>query len=312
MSRILREDPPVELANPVALVVRDGRSVPIEDTAAPILDSGGRVIGAVLVFHDVTEKRRAEEEKSRLEARLRQVEKLEAIGTLAGGIAHDFNNILMAILGNTELALDGMPPDSRSRSKLEQVIKSVHRTKDLVRQILVFSRHGRTHAREPVLIGPIVKDALRMLRATLPSTIEFVQDISAGSGTVMGDPTQLHQVVLNLCNNAAHAMHGRVGVLEVTLGEVEIDAVSVAAYDGLEAGRFWRLAVKDTGCGMDSATLQRIFEPYFTTREFGRGSGLGLAVVHGIVRRHEGAVSVRSEPEKGTTFEILLPGIEDG
>lgn len=294
-----------------ALISRDGRRVPIENCAAPILDSAGQVLGEVIVFRDVTERRHTEEERQSLKARLHQAQKLEAIGTLAGGIAHDFNNVLAAILGYTELALEELPADSRSHKHLHHVLNAVHRAKDLIGQILVFSRQGEAHAREPVFVAPVVKEALRLLRATLPTTIEIRQEIAREPNMVLGDPSQLHQIILNLCTNAAHAMREHGGVLEVTLGRIELDGSTVAEHQGLRPGSFVKLTVRDTGQGMDSATVERIFEPYFTTKKFGEGSGLGLAVVHGIVRRHEGSISVRSEPGKGTTFEILLPGIAD-
>jgi hypothetical protein len=311
VASVLGEDGTISPTSYNALVTRNGRRVPIENSAAPILDSAGQVIGEVIVFRDVTERRQAEEERQSLKSRLHQAQKLEAIGTLAGGIAHDFNNILAAILGYTELALEELPQNSSSPKHLRHVLNAVHRAKDLIGQILVFSRQGEAHAREPVFVAPVVKEALRLLRATLPTTIEIRQNISREPHMVLGDPSQLHQIILNLCANAAHAMRESGGVLEITLGRIELDAASVGEYQGLRPGSFVKLTVSDTGQGMDSATLDRIFEPYFTTKRFGEGSGLGLAVVHGIVRRHEGDISVRSEPGKGATFEILLPGIAD-
>jgi len=262
------------------------------------------------VIWDITERKRAQEEREKLEAQLRQAQKLEAIGTLAGGIAHDFNNILAAIMGYTEMVLYDIPENAASHHDLEQVLRATHRAKDLVQQILAFSRQGEIQARQPIAVDRIIKEALTLLRATLPTTIEFRQDISNESETIMGDPTQLHQVVVNLCTNAAHAMRETGGVLEVTLGRIEFDAVSSEGYENLQPGSFVKLTVKDTGHGMDSNTIERIFDPYFTTKAVGEGSGLGLAVIQGIVKRHEGAISVQSEPGKGTVFEILLPGIE--
>jgi PAS domain S-box-containing protein len=262
------------------------------------------------IVWDVTEHRKTEQERERLEAHLHRAQKLEAIGTLAGGIAHDFNNILGAILGYTEMARDSIPEDSIPHQDLEQVLKAAHRARDLVRQILSFSRQGEDQARKTVEIAPIVKEALKLLRSTLPSTIELHQNIAAYPLMVSGDSTQLHQIVVNLCTNAAHAMREKGGVLDVNLGEVQLDAAAVSNYKDLQPGSYVRLTVSDTGHGMDADTLERIFDPYFTTKEVGEGSGLGLAVVHGIVRRHEGGIYVQSEPGQGTTFEILFPMTE--
>ena len=264
------------------------------------------------IFTDITKRKRAEEEREKLESRLQQAQKLEAIGTLAGGIAHDFNNILSAVLGYTEMALTDLPEHASARMDMKQVLTAAHRAKDLVKQILVFSRQGETCARHAIAVAPIVKEVLKLLRATLPATIEFWQDVAEDSGTVMGDPTQFHQVLVNLCTNAAHAMRESGGILEVTLGRIELDALTAEEYENLRPGSFVKLTVRDTGHGMDSTTLARIFDPYFTTKAVGEGSGLGLAVIQGIVKRHEGAVFVRSEPGKGTIFEILLPRIEAG
>jgi PAS domain S-box-containing protein len=272
--------------------------------------SGNTVLRIQGIVGDISDHKRAEEEKARLEAQLRHAQKLEAIGTLAGGIAHDFNNILSTILGFTEIALDDTPEDASSRNDLEQVLKAAHRAKKLVKQILAFSRQGQMQAREPIAVAPVVKEALRLLRATLPTTIEFRQDIPKDSGTITGDPTQLHQVVVNLCANAAHAMRERGGILEVALRRIELDDASVITCDNRRPRPYVKLTVRDTDHGMDSATLERIFDPYFTTKEVGAGSGLGLAVVHGIVKRHDGHVSVRSEPGKGTVFELLFPAVE--
>ena len=269
---------------------------------------GKRYVGCLGV--DITQRRKSDEENTRLETQLRQAQKLEAIGTLAGGIAHDFNNILAAILGYTEMALQDTRGKNTLQNDLNQVLRATHRAKDLVRQILAVSRHGEVQSRQPILVAPIVKEALKLLRSTLPTTIEFSQSVSEEAGQILGDPTQLHQVVVNLCTNAAHAMREKGGTLEATLGKVELSGESARAFENLPAGPYVELTVRDTGHGMDAPTLERIFDPYFTTKEIGEGSGLGLAVVHGIVKRHEGAVTVRSESGKGTFFRILFPRID--
>jgi PAS domain S-box-containing protein len=260
-------------------------------------------------IEDITERKRAEEEKERLEAQLRQAQRLEAIGTLAGGIAHDFNNILAPIIGYTEMALNDIPQNNSMRFGQEQILTAALRARDLVKQILAFGRSGRDQQQEPVEISSIIKEALKLLRASLPSSIEIVQNIE--SGTACADPTQIHQVLVNLCTNAAHAMDDK-GILEVELSRVELSESDLADQSilDLKPGPHLKLCVSDTGIGMDKATLERIFDPYFTTKEVGKGSGLGLAVVNGIVKQHHGAIAVRSEPEKGSVFSIYIPETE--
>jgi PAS domain S-box-containing protein len=249
-------------------------------------------------------------ERMKLEAQLQHAQRMEAIGTLAGGIAHDFNNILSAIIGYTEIALFQEPSEGSSvHHSLEQVLGAAERAKDLVKQILAFSRQAEEE-RRPVLIEPLVKEALKLLRATLPTTIEIRQSIAPHEGSVMADPTQIHQVLMNLCTNAHHAMREKGGVLEVRLESATLDADEAAARD-LRSGRYLALSVNDTGCGMSPEVVGRIFDPYFTTKEKAVGTGLGLAVVHGIVKGHGGAISVESKPGKGSTFTVYLPLIKD-
>jgi PAS domain S-box-containing protein len=267
----------------------------------------GRFVGLQGVMTNITQRKAAEEDKERLEARLRQAQKMEALGTLAGGIAHDFNNILAAIIGYTEMMLSDVSISSPMHHDLQQVLKAADRAKDLVKQILVFSRMEGQQEKLAVDIGGVVKEALKLLRATLPTTIEIRQDIASGAGAALADPTQIHEVLINLGTNAAHAMGEKGGVLEVTLGEVNFNAETAALHPGIQPAAYLRLTVRDTGHGMDAATLERIFDPYFTTKETGKGSGLGLAVVHGIIRRHMGAITVHSEPENGTIFHVYLP-----
>jgi PAS domain S-box-containing protein len=282
---------------------KSGALCEFETTISPVRGSSGEISDFVFVNRDVTHE-------VLLQSQLRQAQKMEVIGTLAGGIAHDFNNILGAILGYTEMAVEDIPKNTSTHTYLKEVLRATLRAKDLVKQILAFSRQGETQARQPIEIAPVIKEALKLLRATFPATIELRQQISAHSLTVMGDPTELHQIVMNLCANAAHAMRDRGGILEVTIGEVELDAASAEVHENLQPGSYVQLTVRDTGHGMDAATLDRIFDPYFTTKGVSEGSGLGLAVVRGIVKRHEGAISVRSKPERGTVFEILFPRIE--
>jgi PAS domain S-box-containing protein len=249
---------------------------------------------------------RATEERERLMAALRQSQKMEAVGTLAGGIAHDFNNMLTPILGYTELVMAKLPSEDTLRKELGKVKKSALRAKDLVRQILAFSRQkGQELA--CVALQPVLGECLKMLRSTLPATIAFSEDIAQDCGQIMADPIQIQQILINLCTNAAHAMEENGGTLEVSLREIVVNPGETLAGQDFRPGKYLRLVVSDTGCGMDKATLERIFEPYFTTKEQGKGTGIGLALVHGIVKGHGGHVSVYSEPGQGTTFSLYFP-----
>lgn len=248
-------------------------------------------------------------ERKRLAEQLRQSQKMEAIGTLAGGIAHDFNNILTAIIGFTEMASYQTSQESRLHRNLEQVLVAANRAKDLVRQILTFSRQN-AQEKSTLQMSLVVKEALRLLRASLPTTIEIRQKITAATSMVFADATQVHQVLMNLCANAAYAMRESGGVLEVAVRDVVVDSASAAKYPGIDAGAYVELSVTDTGCGMDRHILERIFEPFFTTKAPGEGTGMGLAVVHGIVKSHGGGVVVESEIGQGSSFHMLFPKVE--
>ena len=254
------------------------------------------------VFRDASERRE-------VEARMRQSQKLEAIGTLAGGIAHDFNNILTAILGYSDLALGDTEPGTTHHDDLQQVIKAGKRAKELIKQILTLSRQS-TMESSPQRLQVLVKEVVKLLRATIPTTIEIRQEIDTNCEPVLADPTQIHQILMNLCTNAFHAMEQTGGVLEIALREIDAAGTDEFNTLNLAPGRYVRLDVIDTGCGMEPNVLDRIFEPYYTTKPQGKGSGLGLAVVHGIVESHGGKIICRSEPGKGTTFSVLLPVAE--
>ena len=257
------------------------------------------------ITRDITERKRAEEERRMLEVRLQRAEKMEAIGTLAGGIAHDFNNILMAMIGFTELAR--IEEDREARHEcLAQVMVACKRAKDLVNQILTFSRMQETE-KQPVQITPVIKEGIKLLRSSIPSTIKIREAIENKPTVVIADPTQIHQVLMNLCTNSAHAMRQSGGVLEISLKQEEIGRGSAPAAHGLAPGRYAKLTVSDTGQGIDEASLDRIFDPFYTTKRQGEGTGLGLSVVYGIVKRSGGTVEAASKPGQGTTITVYLP-----
>jgi len=287
-------------------VRKDGTRFPAGVHANRIL-RGQTATGVRGILIDLTKTKRAEEEKKKLEIQLQQAQKMEAIGALAGGIAHDFNNILSAIIGYTELARlnDGA---STIENELNQVLIAANRAKDLVKQILAFSRQT-DEERMPVSVGMVVKEAIKFLRATIPTTIEIKSRIDKNSGAVLANSVELHQIIMNLCTNAVHAIGDRGGVLEVEVRNAEIEHAQINNFVELEMGSYVLVSVKDTGYGMTPDVIKRIFDPYFTTKEKGVGTGLGLAVVHGIVKKSGGAIQVESEPGKWTIFYIYLPRI---
>jgi PAS domain S-box-containing protein len=281
---------------------KDGTTYEAEVASAPVRDRNGKVINYVSTHKDITHELRLEEE-------LRQAQKMEAIGTLAGGIAHDFNNILAAIMGNAELLLHRLPPKSRDQQHLNRILISCNRAADLVQQILTFSRKSKQE-RKPLHLTPIIKETLRLLRSTLPSNIEIQRNFYCrpDEDVTLADPTQVHQILMNLCTNAAHAIGAESGVMEITLSSITVDEQLIASrYAGVSPGRYVCLTVSDTGPGIVPDVLQRIFDPYFTTKGVGKGTGLGLAVVKGIVASYNGAITVSSEPGFGTTFTLLFP-----
>jgi PAS domain S-box-containing protein len=260
------------------------------------------------VATDITEIKSLEQERRHTEAQLRQAQKMEAIGTLAGGIAHDFNNILSAILGYSELALDDALQDRASVNYIREIIKAGGRARDLVFQILTFSRQTETEAK-PIQVQPIVKEALKLLRASLPSTIEIQTDIQS-KAIVEADPIQIHQVIMNLCTNAGHAMRPNGGKLKVELIEETLANDFTDHYPAMLPGEYLKIVVSDTGQGIAPDIRDKIFDPYFTTKEKGEGTGMGLAVVQGIVQNCHGAITVGSSPGEGACFNIYLPIIQ--
>ncbi len=278
------------------------KKVPVETE-----DEIGKLAMAINDMSESLKKR--EEEKHLLEEHLRYTKKMEAIGTLAGGIAHDFNNILAAIIGYTELASLNASNSDSLKSDLDEILKASNRAKDLTKQILLFSRQTEQE-QKPIKIEFIVKEVLKMMRASLPTTIEIRQNIKTGLAPILSDSTEIHRVLMNLCTNAAHAMQKKGGVLEVTLTDMEIDKKTAAQNLDLNPGQYQILTISDTGHGMDSSVIERIFDPFFTTKKHGEGTGMGLAVTHGIVKSCGGAITVSSEVGKGTTFKVFFPAIE--
>jgi PAS domain S-box-containing protein len=288
---------------------KDGRVIWLQESGQITCDSQGRTLYTDMVLLDVTERKQAEEMRPQFEAQLRQAQRMDAIGSLAGGIAHDFNNILGVMLGYTEMALMSLKEDDGLKRRLQQVLKAGKRGKELVSQILSFSRPS-PQERRPVKMSAIVKKALNMLRATLPASIELKMRLEEDQDTILADPTQMHQVIINLCAHAAHAMRDKGGLLDISVKPVNLDAKAAAQFHGLAPGPHIRVSVKDSGHGMDRDTMEKIFDPFFTTKKMEEGTGMGLAVVHGIIKAHGGAVTVQSKAGKGSEFQIYLPRVE--
>ncbi len=278
---------------------KDGDLYEAENIVSIVRDSSENVVGYVNVCRDVTHE-------VKLEKQLIQAQRMQAIGTLAGGIAHDFNNILSAIMGYTEICMLQASEDSEISRRLGRVMYACQRARELVKQILTFGRH-QEQAQGRVQIHLIVKEALKLLRASLPSTIEIQREIRTDSSYILADPTQIHQVLMNLCTNAAHAMGKNGGILRVALEDVFLDIEEVKKFNGLAPGHYVRLKVSDNGHGMTPEIMDRIFDPFFTNKKPDEGTGMGLAMVQNIVRNHGGRVFVESQPGKGSVFEVYFP-----
>ncbi len=291
---------PVDSKYEFTALTRDGRQLEVEASVTFIPYKGG--IATQGILRDITRRKEAE-------SYLRQAQKIEAISTLAGGIAHDFNNILAIIRGYTELVMDDMPVESSPAHNLKHVLDAADRARELVNQIITFSRQGDEN-REPVCISQIANQVLSDLRTSLPNYITIKDYIETDAGIVMGDPTQLRQVLVNLCSNAIYAMRDSGGILELGLEKIDIPPTGYPGLKNALPGPYIKLTVKDTGHGMGKDVAERIFEPYFTTRATGEGSGLGLAVIYGIVKTLGGDIAVQTEPDKGTSFYLYLPRID--
>ncbi|MGC4118017.1 MAG: response regulator [Myxococcales bacterium] len=279
-------------------------------TASPLRGPGGEIVGGFEIIVDQSEAHRVAAEKRRLEDRVARMQRLEAVGTLAGGIAHDFNNILTYMFAYADIVQGMLPPQSPAAPHVEQLVAAIERAADLVGQILTFSRQVHGEAK-PLELGPLVKEAVKLVRAGLPRTIEVEVDVPDRAFTVLANPAQMHQVAMNLLTNAHQAMGEAGGRLTVRLSDETIEVGDPRAAQVPKPGRFVGLTVQDTGCGMDERTLARIFEPFFTTKPVGQGTGMGLALVHGIVTGCGGAVVVESEVGKGSRFQVLLPRSEE-
>jgi PAS domain S-box-containing protein len=273
--------------------------------AAPVRDKNGRIIAGVVVFPDITDLKKAERERKVLEKELGHARKMESLGTLAGGIAHDFNNVLAAILGFSELALDDLADDAPARARIERLREAAARARRVVDQILSFSRNRKPELKA-IVIQDVVKETIELLRASLPSTIEIRARIEPQCGTVLAEPAQIEQVVVNLATNGAHAMPDG-GTLDIIVDEVAVDHALAERITGIPPGPYVRITVRDQGHGMGGETIQRIFDPFYTTKEANKGTGLGLAQVLGIVKQHSGAIHVESAPNKGTRVDVYLP-----
>jgi PAS domain S-box-containing protein len=293
---------------PLQMVTRSGANLDVLLSDASLTDRLGRVVYSLGVIQDVTAKNAAAETQRKLELQLLQAQKMETVGILAGGIAHDFNNLLASIIGYTELSLEDVDADPSLRAKLHEVLKASIRARDLVKQILTFARQS-DEALKPIQVSPMVKEVLSLMRASIPTSIVIDAHLDSGA-SVMANANQLHQVLMNLCTNAAHAMHGGQGNLMVTLSDTPIAPGEPPPVDGLEPGDYLTLTIADTGCGIPADIIERIFDPYFTTKPPGSGTGMGLALVQGIVEGYGGKIRVTSQPDRGTCFDLYLPAVE--
>ena len=292
---------------------KDGRLIHIAASISCLVDKDGSIIGASTIVRDITERKQADAKRASLEEQVREAQKMEAIGTLAGGIAHDFNNIIAIILGNADLArLDAETNPAAVVHCLDEICKAGNRARSLVQQILTFSRRQTTELK-PILLAPVIDECVRLLCATMLLRVTLEAHCEADVPPVLADATQIQQVLINLVNNAMHAMHGASGHIQIRLDTTQVDAALAGARPELQAmyaqhpGLSVRLSVSDDGSGMDAATCAKIFEPFFTTKPVNEGTGLGLSVVYGIMQTHEGVITVDSTPGEGTTFTLYLP-----
>lgn len=287
---------------------KDGSYVWVEIVASLIYNEDAQPTSILGVTRNISKRKKAEKEKEKIQKQLVQAQKMEAVGTLAGGIAHDFNNILSAIFGYTELAQMVHNEEAELRKDLDAIYVAAVRARELIKQILAFSRKSE-QGKAPLQVSLVVKEVLKLLRSSIPTSIEIKQNLVSDK-CVLSDATQIHQIVMNLCTNAYHAMRETGGTLLISLEEMEVTADDLLLGVVVTHGNYLHLQVSDTGSGIDEEIRGKIFEPYFTTKKVGEGTGLGLAVVHGIVQNHAGHISVSSELGQGTTFHVYLPVVE--
>jgi len=282
---------------------KDGRVFELEVVTSPVRNNSAKILNYLIMERDITQE-------VRLQQQLRQAQKMEAIGTLTGGIAHDFNNILATIVINSEMALFDLPGRSGLRTNLDLILKSGLRGRDLVKQMLLFSRKSEKR-QEIITLTPLIKETFKLLRSSLPTTIQMKLLLETESDAVSADPSQIQQVIMNLCTNAAYAMRGTTGSIDISLQGITFGSTDLPEAD-MQPGDYLVLSVKDTGSGMGEEVRKRIFEPFFTTKPVGEGTGLGLSVAYGIVKNHKGNITVYSEPRRGSIFRVYLPKVDTG
>ncbi len=289
---------------------KNGEQYPAWLIITAVKDEQGATSHYVGMFQDITARKKAEEEKAKLQTQLYQAQKMEAIGTLAGGIAHDFNNILSVILGYSEMAKEDAPLGTKYQEDLAKVYTAANRAKDLVKQILAFSRQAQVE-RIPLKIQPLIREGMKIIRALIPSTISITQEVDPESGTILADPTQMYQILINLCTNAQHAMEATGGVLAVSCKTTFIDKDDKKMLLHVKPGEYVELMVTDTGSGIDPHIIGKIFDPYFTTKDSGKGTGMGLAIIHGIMKECGGTITVESRKGKGSVFHVFFPVVNE-
>jgi signal transduction histidine kinase len=278
---------------------KNGESLEVYTSVSPVRNSNGKIINHVIVQRDITDE-------TRLQNYLQRAQRMETIGTLAGGIAHDFNNILATIIGYTDIAMQDLPYDHSSFRDLEQILKASNRAKDLVNKILTFSRQVESKT-ESISLVSYIKDTVRMLEGSIPEKIKVKTSLEDHCPPVTADPSQLHQIIVNICTNAFYAMQKKGGQLSINLKSLNAEDKFLIKYPNLRKGKYVRMDFRDNGEGIKQEIIERIFEPFFTTKPVGEGTGLGLSVVHGLVKNMNGEILVESKPGKGSTFSVLLP-----
>ncbi|MEQ8189930.1 MAG: ATP-binding protein [Candidatus Eremiobacterota bacterium] len=308
LSRCRKPDKNIKSEVLLSAKKKNGEVIYLELTTVPFQEEDRTLYRTAMI--DITERKEKEEEKKKLQEELNMAQKLKSLGTLSGGIAHEFNNILGVILGYAEMTMDELPPDSRLNENLMQIVKSCFRAKDIVKQILFFSQKGKKEIK-PLKLSDTIKEAFELINPLIPSTISICKNFEGNSSVIAGDATSIHQILINLCTNAIHSMSEGKGIINVTLTDIDINEKNLSIYRGLSPGHWVKLTVSDTGHGMESNVMEHIFEPFFTTKSTGKGSGMGLSVVHGIVKSHNGDIKVYSTPGKGTNFDIFFPCLND-